>query len=845
MKTIFISPRKFINLPKNERWKVILNFFIFLAALGFLFIVGMFLYFWKDLPSPGKINSRFIIESTKIYDRTGNHLLYEIHGEEKRTQVSFKEMPENIRYATIALEDQDFYSHHGIKMKSIIRAAFKGILKRSVTQGGSTITQQFVKNSLLTPEKTFTRKIKEVILAIEMELKFSKDEILEMYLNEIPYGSNAYGIEAATQTFFGKKAIDLTLDEAALLAALPKAPTFYSPYGSNVERLKIRQEYALTQMTRLGYISEAQAEEAKKIDVLAKIIPSREKIFAPHFVMYVKEYLELKYGKQVMEQGGLRVYTTLDWNKQEVAEKILKEEVEKNIKNWNAYNASLVAINPKNGHILAMVGSKDFFGKSQPENCITGKTCKFEGQVNVAIRDRQPGSSFKPYVYLTAFKKGYTPETYLFDAQINFATDGQKDYIPQNYDGKFRGPVKMKEALGQSLNVPAVQTLYLAGIKNSILMAKDMGITGLNYPDRYGLSLVLGGGEVKLLDHVDAFSVLANNGIKQGKTAILRIQNNKGEILEEYQSKEGQRIVEEKYVAMINHILSNNDYREPVFGSHSPLRFDNRSVAVKTGTTNEFRDGWTIGYTPSLVVGVWAGNNDNSSMRVGADGVNVAAPIWRKFFDKALENYSIEQFSKYEKEETGKDILDGKLDIKENVKVCKIPDSNDKYCLANEYCGPSDVKKRNFADVHSILWYVKKDNPRGDYVKNPEDDPQFKNWEKAVQKWYEKNKKEYIFEKAPTEECKKEDFEKYLPSVDLQISKDVILMKLNIKAKIHAPYGKGNIDFFIQDKKISSGLNTETSYFFTDTDIGSQVEVKVKLTDKNGNEAIDSENVIL
>ncbi len=845
MKSIFISLKKFKVLPQKEYWKIAAKTAAVLAGAFFLFVIGVFLYFAKDLPSSEKVISRLIIESAKIYDRDGKHVLYEIHGEEKRTRIPFEEMPESIRYATIALEDQDFYSHHGIKMSSIARAAFKDILKRSVAQGGSTITQQLVKNSLLTPERTFTRKIKEVILAVEMELKFSKDEILGMYLNEIPYGSNAYGIEAAAQTFFGKHAKELALDEAALLASLPKAPTLYSPHGSNIERLKIRQEYAISQMARLGYITEQQAEEAKKTDVLARIKPNREKMDAPHFVMYVREYLEKKYGKQTVEQEGLRVYTTLDWDKQQIAERAVREGVEKNMKNWNAHNASLVSMDPKTGQILAMVGSRDFFGESQPEKCVTGRNCKFEGQVNVAIRDRQPGSSFKPYVYLTAFKNGYTPETYLFDAQINFAAEGQKDYIPQNYDGKFRGPVKMKEALAQSLNIPAVEALYLVGVKNSVLMAKNLGISGLNYPDRYGLSLVLGGGEVKLLDHVNAFGVLANGGVRHGKTAILKIENSKGEVLEEYKTEEGQRIVEEKYTSMISHILSTNDYRKPVFGETSPLSFSHRHVAVKTGTTNEFRDGWAIGYTPSLAVGVWAGNNDNSPMRAGADGVNVAAPIWRNFLDQALGNHNLEQFPKYEKEEAGKDILDGKINVRENVKVCRIPGKESEYCLANDYCGPSDVKKRDFAEAHSILWYVKKDDPRGDRPQKPENDPQFKNWEKAVQKWYERNKEDYILGSPPEEECKKDDFSKYFPAVSMSVSKDLAAMKLVIKANINAPYGIREIDFFVKDDKIYSGSGTETSYSFAAEDIGKTVSVKAVLTDKNNNQTSASENVTL
>jgi len=427
-------------------WKWTLRIFVGLFFIGSCSVIGVFAYFAKDLPSPGNVNNRFVAESTKIFDRTGTHLLYEMHGEEKRTIISFSDIPETLRVATITLEDQSFYSNHGIELSSILRAVFKDFVGGGAQQGGSTITQQFVKNSLLTPEKTFSRKIKEAILSVEMEQKFSKDEILAMYLNEIPYGSNAYGIEAAAQTFFGKSAKDLTLDEAALLASLPNAPTYYSPYGSHLDDLKTRQAMALTKMANLGYITADQANEAKKIDTLEKLVPQRENISAPHFVMYVKQYLEDHYGDQQLEQGGLKVTTTLDWDKQQAAEQAVSDGAAKNVK-YKAENAALVAIDPKTGQILAMVGSKNYFDT------------KIDGQVNVALSDRQPGSSFKPYVYLDAFTKGYVPETVLYDVPTNFSTEDGKTYEPQNYDGKFHGPLPLMKTLGGSLNVPAVKVL--------------------------------------------------------------------------------------------------------------------------------------------------------------------------------------------------------------------------------------------------------------------------------------------------------------------------------------------------------------------------------------------------
>jgi len=723
MKTLVDNTKNALKKPKRRwlRWllKSAMWFFILLILLS----VGVFAYYAKDLPSPGKLNVRQVIESTKIYDRTGEHLLYEIHGEEKRTQVSLPDMGKTIQAATVSAEDQDFYNHHGVQFKAIARAALYDVLGRSASQGGSTITQQLIKNSVLTPEKTFTRKVKEVILSVELEQKFSKDQILEMYLNEIPYGSNAYGIQAAAQTFFGKDAKDLGLAESALLASLPKAPTYYSPFGDHMEDLKARQEYVLDQMAKLGYVTPDQAKSAKDFDVMAEIRPFQEKIDAPHFVLYVKDQLVAKYGEQQVEEGGMKVYTTLDWPKQQMAEEAVRSGVDQNGKKYRFTNAALVAIDPRTGQILSMVGSKNYFDKS------------IDGNVNVAIRDRQPGSSFKPYVYATAFKKGYTPNTILFDTETNFGTK-DNPYTPKNYSGEFRGPVKMQDALAMSLNIPAVKTLYLAGVDNAINTAQSMGITTLQNRGRYGLSLVLGGGEVKLVDHTAAFGTFATGGVRHDKTAILKIEDAKGNILEQAENTAGEKVLDTDVCAQIDTILSTNSLRAPVFGTNSPLRFDNRQVAAKTGTTNEWRDGWTMGYTPSLAVGVWAGNNDNSPMAQGADGVFTAAPIWRAFMDKALTNTAIETFPDPKIIKTGKPVLDGEINSNgQDTKVCK--NKKGKYCLpAGDSC-PDNTKekKKSVLTSHDILYWVDKDNPQGSVPKNPERDPQFAAWEKGVQKW--------------------------------------------------------------------------------------------------------------
>ncbi|NCU41570.1 MAG: PBP1A family penicillin-binding protein [Candidatus Moranbacteria bacterium] len=827
------SREKFFRL-KNIPWRKVFITFGFMSILLILFIISFILYLSKDLPSPGQVNSRIIPESTKIYDRTGQKLLYEIHGEEKRTIIPFSEIPPHVKYATLVLEDQDFYHHWGIKIDSIARAALDNFIKMDTQRGASTITQQLIKNSLLSSEKTYTRKIKEAILSLEVERKFSKDEILEMYLNEIPYGSNSYGIQSASQTFFNKNARDLSLDEAALLASLPKAPSRLSPFGTRTEELKSRQEWALIKMAELGYISQEEAENAKNIAVLEKIDPKIGNIQAPHFVMYVRDYLEEKYGSEMLEQGGLSVITTLDWEKQEIAERVVKEGAEKNISSWNAENASLVAIDPKTGQILSMVGSKDFFSKD------------IDGQVNVAIRDRQPGSSIKPFIYLTAFTKGYTPETILFDVKTNFETGEEKDYSPQNYNGGFSGPVKMKEALARSLNIPAVKALYLAGINESISLSKSLGITSLNDPKRYGLSLVLGGGEVKLLDHTHAYATLASGGIRKEKTSILSVKDASGNILEEFISSDGVRVIEEEYVTMLSHTLSTNEYRIATFGERSYLRFDDYPVAVKTGTTNEYRDAWTMGYTPTLAVGVWVGNNDNRAMKLGADGSVIAAPIWRTFLQESMQNTNKENFPEYNKDlfKREKDILDGKISIEKNVEVCEIPNKKDSYCLANDYCaGDHKKEKKNFSNAHTILYFINTKDPLGEKPENPKKDPQYEKWEKGVKDYYKDEK--FISQEIPKERCSEEDFSIYKPSISFNMPDNFSQQTFSLQTKVNAPYKIDFIEYFVNGVSVEKSSSESFSYTASEEQNNSTLTIKASLKDKNGNIVSEEKNISL
>ncbi|HEX7586326.1 MAG TPA: PBP1A family penicillin-binding protein [Patescibacteria group bacterium] len=611
----------------------------FLDAFFFLLVIA-FAYFVRayfKAPIAATLLKRTVPLTTVIYDRSGEHVLYEIYGEENRKIVPHDQIPDTMKIATIAAEDNSFYKHYGIDPASLIRAILTNIKNRNFSQGGSTITQQLARNAFLTREKTFRRKFQEAILAIKIEKKFTKDQILDMYLNQIPYGSNTYGIGAAAEKFFGKEAKDLTLDEAALLAALPKATTYYSPYGTNQAYLVARQKGILTRIAALGLADYRSVNEAKKIDIFAKLAPFQEKIDAPHFVMFVKDELERKYGKQKVEEGGLKVYTTLDYDMQKLAETVVQKESVSNLHAYGATNASLVALDPRNGEILAMVGSLDYFDES------------IDGQVNVALRPRQPGSSFKPFAYAKAFEKGYQPETLVLDTKTNFGPDGSgHPYIPQNYDGKFHGLLTMRQALAGSLNIPAVKTLSAAGIDDTIELAHRLGITTLNDRQRYGLSLVLGGGEVKLLDMASGFSVFANDGKRNPSTPILKVLDFKGNILESNQPQ-NIPVLDPQVARKIDSILSDNAARVPIFGPRNRLFIPGRTVAAKTGTTQEFRDAWTIGFTPYLSVGVWAGNNDNHAMSAGADGSFVAAPIWNSFMTKAIQNLPDQKFIAYDK----------------------------------------------------------------------------------------------------------------------------------------------------------------------------------------------------
>ncbi|MBZ1345126.1 MAG: PBP1A family penicillin-binding protein [Candidatus Nealsonbacteria bacterium] len=619
-------------------WKLGLFFVLFLF-FGFSFL---FVYYAKDLPRPEKFAERRIIQSSRIYDRTGNILLYEIYGPESRDYVSLELMPDYLKKAVLIAEDRNFYDHFGIDFQAISRSILLNIRAGQLVFGGSTIPQQLIRNTFLTRERTLGRKIREIVLALEIDRRYSKEQILEWYLNQIPMGGNAYGVEAASQKYFGKSVSEISLEEAATLAALIQAPSYLSPHGPNKERLLARKNNILDGMVQENKITKEEREKAKNKEITFRRIG--QPIRSPHFVMKIKNYLFQKYDEETLKKGGLKIYTTLDWQLQQLAETAVQKGVERN-KMFLAHNAALVSINPKNGQVLALVGSADWFGSPYPLNCQPGKNCLFEPYPNVAIRERQPGSAFKPFVYAAAFKKGYTDTDVVIDEETNFGTLANP-YIPRNFDGLFRGEVTLRQALAQSLNIPSIKVLRdFAGLKESIELSKEMGITTLTKPPLfYGLPLVLGGGETKLLEMVSTYGVFATEGLKVKPVFILKIEDQKGNIIEE-SKRAPKRVLEREVCRLINDILSDDEARSPVFGRRSLMYFENYQVAVKTGTTDNFRDGWIIGYTPWNVTGVWVGNNDNSPMR-REPGTVLAGPIWRTFMTEILKKYPVESFNK-------------------------------------------------------------------------------------------------------------------------------------------------------------------------------------------------------
>jgi 1A family penicillin-binding protein len=602
-------------------------------ALPFLLVLMSYLLIFKDLPSPAKLAQYNIPISTKIYDRNGQ-LLFDIFADQNRSPVPLSEIPKTLQEATISIEDKNFYQHQGVNVIGGVLRALTADITRGQLQGGSTITQQLVKSALLSPERTVTRKIKEIILAFWVEALYPKDKILELYLNQVPYGGTAWGVESAAEQYFGKKVEDLTLAEAALLAGLPQAPTSYSPFGAHPELAVTRQKEVLRRMVEDKYITKEQADQAAAQPLVFK---NETGIQAPHFVMYVREQLVQKYGEALVAKGGLKVTTTLDLDLQDYAQATVAAEVA-TLKTYHVTNGAALITKPATGEILAMVGSVDYFASPS-------------GNFNVVTALRQPGSSIKPINYAIGLEKHIvTPATMFIDEPTCFASiAGKPPYCPVNYDGKFHGPVQLRMALGNSFNIPAVKMLYINTVTDMVASSSAFGITTFKDPSQYGLSLTLGGGDVHMTDMATAFGVFANGGIRHDLVSILKVIDKNGKVLEEYKDPNlgkdipsqllmnGPRVISAETAFLISHILLDNNARQEEFGPASELYIPNRAVSVKTGTTNDLRDNWTIGFTPQVLVTTWVGNNDNSPMNPYlVSGITGAAPIWHKLMVKAL-----------------------------------------------------------------------------------------------------------------------------------------------------------------------------------------------------------------
>lgn len=705
-RAVRLLKRLFHNVDRRTLIKNLALSAVALILLGALLFLAAYAWYSRDLPDPNTLLTRDVALSTKIYDRTGEHLLYTIAGDKERTLVPIDQIPENLIDAVIAAEDEDFYSHNGISIKGLSRA----IIFRGNRGGGSTITQQLVKNAILDNSYTVGRKFKEIILSLALERNFSKDQILQMYFNEIGYGGRLYGVESASQSYYGKHVSELTLSECATLARLPQRPTAYL---NDFALLKERRDWVLDRMLELGSITQEEADAAKKDEVTITV--SVGNITAPHFVLWVKEQLVEKYGERAVEEGGMKIITTLDYDKQKLAEKAVADGVLAYGESYGFNNAGLVSIDPKTGQILSMVGSADYFNDD------------IDGQVNVTLRPLQPGSSFKPIVYAAGFEKGYTPNTLLWDVNTTFAT-ATGNYEPKNYSLNESGPVTARKALQGSLNIPAVKMLYLVGVERALTFAERLGYTTFGARSNFGLAIVLGGAEVKLVEHTNAFATFANNGKLHTVSNVLKVEDSNGEVLQEWKAEENQgtQVVDENVAATLSNVLSDNDARSYVFGASNYLTLGSRPAAAKTGTTNDYNDAWTMGYTPSLATGVWVGNTDGTEMYRSADGSKVAAPIWNSYMRSALEGTTIEAFPAANIATTGKAVLDGVAP----TTTFTIDTVSGK--LATSETPERFRKEMTCGEYHEILHYIDKDAPLDAAPSNPERDPYYAAWEASL-----------------------------------------------------------------------------------------------------------------
>ena len=803
------------------------------AVLGVLFIFILFTWYGRDLPAPGKL-SQISENSTVFYDRDGK-ILFEMYKDKNRLPVAFSDISNYLKKATIAIEDKDFYTHGGISQMGILRAVFTSLTRGRISGSGSTITQQLIKNVLLDSTQTASRKIKEIILAISVEGKYNKDQILEMYLNEIPYGGSFVGIGSASKGYFNKAPKDLNILESAILAGLPQSPSYYSPFIGVKDTWKGRTNDVLRRMREDGYITSQQEKDA--LYQMTKIVFSSAKmsINAPHFVFYVKEQIEKEYGTKILDQG-LKIKTTLSLDTQTAIEKIVKDEIVKIKDDFDVGNGAVVILNSQTNEMLAMVGSYDFNDADY-------------GKFNASLGLRQPGSTIKPVTYATALEKGYTPATLLMDVKTTFPTKGQPDYTPVNYDGKFHGPVQLRFSLGNSFNIPAVKLLGMVGIRDFLQKASDMGLTSLapteTNMNRFGLSLTLGGGEVTLVDMASAFSVFARGGVRKEIQSILEIKDHKGQLI--YKARPGKETkpLSPEVSFLISHMLSDNNAREIEFGLRSFLNVPGKTVAVKTGTTDDKRDNWAIGFTKGIAAGVWVGNNDNAKMNPKiASGATGASPIWYQAMQTLLKKYPDGIMDKPSKVKAltidsyfgglPKDsnptrseyFIEGTepKDISSFYKKLKISKSNGK--LANDI----EIKSGNFEEKECYV--VIENDPNAIDGKNK--------WQEGIDEWRRDQGDDKW--KCPTEMSDNRS-EDVLVSIKSPSDKTTVTGKeVAVKVKITTINSLKNVKIFLNDKEMKNYNEDKRDIEETFKDLSDDVyKLKVRATndkDKSGESEI-------
>lgn len=763
------------------------------VVVGFIFSFILFAWYAKDLPSPTKL-SQSSGYSTVFYDREGK-VLYEMYKDKNRVPVTFQDLPSYLKQATVAIEDKNFYKHQGVSETGIIRSVFNFFLTGRLG-GGSTITQQLIKNVLLTSQRQLSRKIKEAILAFEVERKYSKDDILLMYLNEAPYGGTYWGVGTAAMSYFGKPVKDLNLVESAILAGLPQSPTVYSPYIGKNDAWKGRAKDVLRRMREDGYITKDQESAAdKQVDVY-KFSAPKLAINAPHFVFYVKDQIENEYGTKLLDQG-VSIKTTLSLDVQQAAEKIVKEEIAK-LTDYHATNGAVIVLDSKTGEILGMVGSYDYNDESF-------------GKFNAALGLRQPGSTVKPITYSLALEKGYTPSTVLMDLKTVFPNQGNKDYIPVNYDGKFRGPVQLRFALGNSINIAAVKMLAMVGIRDFLQKASDFGLKGFaptsSNMQKYGLAVTLGGSESTLLEMTSAFSAFANSGIKTDTSYLEDITDFKGNNIYKQVKSTEKRVTTPEVAFLISHILSDNNARLDEFGPNSYLHVPGKTVAVKTGTSDDKRDNWAIGYTKSITVGVWVGNNDNTPMNPKiSSGATGASPIWYRIMGELLKKYD-----------------DGIMDKPDKIKALTVDAylgglPKDGYPTRSEYfidgTQPTDVspfyKKLKISKANGKLANdveIKNGNyDEKDFIVISENDPVSTNghnrWQDAINDWAKSQSDDKFHYPTETSDASADSV-----IVSIQAPSNQVTIgqgNVEIKAKITSLSSIKNVQIFLNGNQVRS-----------------------------------------